>query len=167
MIFGARVNPDGSPSGTLARRVEGAIAEARNVRPRMFVATGGAGDAGPAEGRVIARLLAAAGVDDREILVEDRATDTLQSVLFCDALLRQRDDIECIVPCSSSYHNFRCAVLLRILGYPVRQGRMPSDLPYLGPWKWARYLFKEMLALPYDASLLWLRNRTTAARRNA
>ena len=99
--------------------------------------------------------------------VEDRATDTLQSVLFCDALLRQRDDIEYIVPCSSSYHNLRCAVLLRILGYPVRQGRMPPDLRHLGAWKWSRYVFKEMLALPYDATLLWLRDRWMAVRRNA
>lgn len=167
MIFGARVNPDGSPSGTLARRVEGALAAARDVRPRMFVATGGVGDAGPAEGQVIAGLLAAAGVDGSEILVEDRASDTLQSVLFCDALLRRCDDVECIVPCSSGYHNFRCAVLLRVLGYPVRRGRMPADLPYLGWWKWSRYVFKEMLALPYDATLLWLRIRTMAARRSA
>ena len=167
MILGACVTPNGSPNATLARRVEGALAEARDVRPRMFVATGGVSDVGPAEGRVIARLLAAAGVDESEILVEDRATDTLQSVLFCDALLRPRGDVECIVPCSSSYHNLRCAVLLRILGYPVRHGPMSPDLPHLGAWKWSRYVFKEILALPYDATLLWLRNSTRAARRKA
>jgi uncharacterized SAM-binding protein YcdF (DUF218 family) len=160
VIFGAAVRADGTPSGSLSRRVEGAYALAGNVRPRVFLATGGVGRYGPAEARVIHDLLVAAGALEQEILVEDKATDTLQSVLFCHALLRSRNDVDLLVPCSSGYHNFRCAVLFRMPGYRVRTGRMPPELPHLGPWKWGRYVLKEMLALPYDAALLLFHNAT-------
>jgi hypothetical protein len=43
-----------------------------------------------------------------------------------------------------------------MLGYRVRIGRMPPDLPHLGLLKWGRYVLKEAVALPYDAALLSL-----------
>jgi uncharacterized SAM-binding protein YcdF (DUF218 family) len=162
VIFGAAVRPDGTPSGSLTRRVEGAVALARDVRARVFLATGGIGRYGPAEASVIRDLLIAAGVAQQEILIEDQATDTLQSVLLCHDILRRRSDVESIVPCSSGYHNLRCALLFRLLGYRVRIGRMPADLPHLGFWKWSRYLLKEVIALPYDAALLLLRRSSKA-----
>jgi uncharacterized SAM-binding protein YcdF (DUF218 family) len=154
VIFGAAVGPDGAPSGTLARRIEGALALARDVRPRFFLATGGTGRSGLAEARVIQSVLLAAGVQEQEVIVEDQATDTLQSVLFCHEILRRRNDVDDLVACSSFYHNFRCASLLRMLGYRVRIGRMPADLPHLRWWTWSRYVLKEILATPYDAALL-------------
>src|SRR5882757_3699031 len=160
VIFGAAVLSDGTPSGSLMRRVEGALALASDQRPRMFLGTGGVGRHGPAEARVIHDLLLAAGVPEQEILIEDEASDTLQSVLLCHAILRRRTDVDFLVICSSGYHNVRCALLFRILGYPVRIGRMPPDLPYLGFWKWSRYVLKEALVLPYDVLLLLLRRAT-------
>jgi uncharacterized SAM-binding protein YcdF (DUF218 family) len=154
VIFGAAVRADGKPSGSLARRVEGALALAKDVRPRVFLATGGVGRYGPAEAEVIRDLLLAAGVQEKEVLIENRATDTLQSVLFCHTILRGRSDVDLLVPCSSNYHNFRCALLFRMLGYRIRIGRMPAELSRLGPWKWSRYVAKEILATPYDAALL-------------
>jgi len=163
VIFGAAVRADGTPSGSLARRVDGALALARAAPDRIFLPTGGVGRHGPAEALVMRGLLRAAGIADDDILVEDRAADTLQSVLFCDAILRRRQDIGLLVPCSSGYHNPRCALLFRMLGYRVRVGRMPPDLPHLGPLKWGVYVMKECIALPYDALLLLLRlvTRTT------
>ncbi len=157
VIFGAAIRPDGTASGSLVRRVEGALRLAREVPARMFLATGGVGRYGPAEAQVIRDLLVAAGIDEREILVEDQASDTLESVVFCDKILCRRDDINVLVPCSSRYHVPRCALLLRLAGYRVRVGRMPADRPYLGWIKWAAYVLKECIALPYDALLLLLR----------
>lgn len=62
--------------------------------------------------------------------------------------------MDLLVPCSSGYHNPRCALLFRLLGYRVRIGAMPPDLPHLGVLKWGTYVLKECLALPYDAVLL-------------
>jgi uncharacterized SAM-binding protein YcdF (DUF218 family) len=160
VIFGAAVLAGGKPSGSLSRRVEGALALASDVRPRVFLATGGVGRSGPAEARVIHDLLIAAGAQEGEIVVEDQATDTLESVLFCHAILSRRKDVDVLIPCSSGYHNFRCALLFRMLGYRVRLRRMPPDLPHLGLWKWLRYVLKETLALPYDATLLLFRRAT-------
>ncbi len=159
VIFGAAIRPDGTASGSLARRVEGALRLADEAPARMFLATGGVGRYGAAEAHVIRDLLVAAGVDGREILVEDQAADTLESVRFCDGILRLRSDIDLLVPCTSRYHVPRCALLFRLLGYRVRVGRMPADLPYLGWRKWTAYVLKECLVLPYDALLLLLRTR--------
>ena len=43
VIFGAAVRPDGQPSGTLRRRVEGAWQLATRPPPCKFIVTGGEG----------------------------------------------------------------------------------------------------------------------------
>lgn len=164
VIFGAAVRPDGTPSGSLRRRVEGALRLGEGVTDRLFLATGGVGRHGPAEALVIRDLLLAAGVAPHEILVEDKARDTLESVLFCHAILRRRPEVETVWPCSSDYHNPRCALLFRMLGYRVRRGRMPPDRPHLGVAKWGRYLLKEVIATPYDVVQLALRTGLGFAR---
>ncbi len=159
VIFGAAVKPDGTPSGSLLRRVDGALAIAATLPDCLFLATGGQGRFGAPEAEVIRERLLAAGVEAGRILTEDKARDTLESVIFCDAILRGRGDATLVAPCSSNYHNPRCALLLRIRGYRVRVWPMPPDRPHLGWLKWTRYLLKECIALPYDAVLLALRPR--------
>lgn len=70
VILGAAVRQDGTPSGSLSRRVEGALAFARSVGCAKFLATGGVGRHGPAEALVIRQLLRAGGIRDEDILVE-------------------------------------------------------------------------------------------------
>jgi uncharacterized SAM-binding protein YcdF (DUF218 family) len=154
IIFGAAVLPDGTASGSLSRRVNGALALARGVPNRVFLCTGGVGLHGPAEAIVARDLLIARGAGADEIVIEDRATDTLESVLLCDAILSARADAEYVVPCSSGYHLPRCILLLRLLGYAVRPGKMPPDRPYVALRQWLLYVAKEILATPYDAMLL-------------
>ena len=90
VIFGAAVLAGGKPSGSLSRRVEGALELASDVRPRVFLATGGVGRSGPAEARVIHDLLVAAGAQEGEIVVEDQATDTLALPYDATLLLFRR-----------------------------------------------------------------------------
>jgi uncharacterized SAM-binding protein YcdF (DUF218 family) len=159
VIFGAAVRADGSPSRSLAKRVDDAVTAGRRVLRRTFVATGGRGRTGPPEAHVIRELLMKHGIADADILIEDQATDTLQSVLRCHALLKQRPDVDYVIPCSSSYHNVRCALLFGLLGYRVKLERVASDRAHLGWAKWLRYVSKEALALPYDAGLLMMRRK--------
>ena len=149
--------PDGRPSGSLRRRVEGALKIAEALGGGLFIATGGQGRFGPPEAEVIRDLLLAAGVSGDRILVEDQARDTLESVVFCDAILRSRGDAGLVVPCTSGYHLLRCRLLFRMLGYRVRTWPMPADRPHIGWLKWTRYVAKEALAIPYDTVLLGLR----------
>jgi uncharacterized SAM-binding protein YcdF (DUF218 family) len=158
IIFGAAVRADGSPSGSLARRVEGAVAFARTVANPKFIATGGVGRHGPAEAVVIRELLMRDGIGQQDILLEDRARDTLDSIELCDAILAKCTDVEVVVPCTSTYHIPRCAMLLRMLGYTIRIAPMPADQPHLSLPKWLFYVIKECVALPYDALVLFLRH---------
>lgn len=151
VIFGAAVKPDGQPSGTLQRRVQGAWQLAKQHNTAVFIVTGGEGKHGPAEGLVMKRLLLDMGADESRILVEDRAQDTLQSVIYCADILRQQgNNAREVIVCSSSYHNYRCQMLFRMWGIPCRRGEMPGDRAALGTAKWLYYYFREAVAIPWD-----------------
>jgi len=151
VIFGAAVKPDGQPSGTLRRRVEGAWRLASHSQPGKFIVTGGEGRHGPAEAQVMRQLLLELGAEDGQILVEDQAQDTLQSVLHCRDILKQQTDASReVIVCSSPYHNYRCQLLFRLAGVPCCRGTMPSDRPSLGVAKWLFYYFRECAAIPWD-----------------
>jgi uncharacterized SAM-binding protein YcdF (DUF218 family) len=151
VVFGAAVKPDGQPSGTLQRRVEGAWRLGKDVAHGKFIVTGGVGRHGPAESEVMKRLLLELGAQEEQILVEDQAEDTMQSVLHCrDILNQQADASREVIVCSSRYHNYRCQMLFRLAGVPCRRGEMPSDRPTLGTAKWLYYYFREAAAIPWD-----------------
>jgi uncharacterized SAM-binding protein YcdF (DUF218 family) len=91
-------------------------------------------------------------VSEDHILVDDQSKDTLASAVACAHALKETTDH--VVVCSSSYHNPRCATLLRILGLKARIPAMPKDLPWLGPSKFSFYVLREAVALPWDVLLL-------------
>ena len=69
VIFGAAVKPDGQPSGTLLRRVQGAWQLAKQHNASRFIVTGGQGKHGPAEALVMKRLLLDMGTDESLSLI--------------------------------------------------------------------------------------------------
>jgi uncharacterized SAM-binding protein YcdF (DUF218 family) len=154
VIFGAAVRPDGTPSGTLQRRVAGALAIGKQLDFICYMPTGGAGAGGHVEAEVMRQMLIDAGTPPEAIIVEPLARDTLQSVRLCDSLLRAQGDVAAVIPCTSPYHLPRCALLLRLLGWPVRIMKMPGDAGVLQWHKLIWYYLKEIIALPYDAVLL-------------
>jgi len=164
VIFGAAVRPDGRASGSLQRRVEGALAWWRGHRDACFLPTGGVGRHGPAEAEVMRTMLIEGGVDPDRILVEDQARDTLESVRLCDRILRARPDVGAIICCTSPYHQPRCKLLFQMLGYSVILPPMPSDRPWLPLGKYLRFRGKELLSAPYDMLQLALWPRLKAAR---
>lgn len=154
VIFGAAVRDDGSSSGTLCRRVEGALTAAQGVDSARYMPTGGAGANGHIEADAIKDLLLRAGIPADAIISERLARDTLDSVRRCDALLRAAADAEWVTPCTSPYHLPRCVILFRVMGWKVRWTPMPSDRGALPWWKLLCYALKEVVALPYDLLLL-------------
>jgi uncharacterized SAM-binding protein YcdF (DUF218 family) len=129
----------------------------------MFLATGGKGRHGPPEAQVIGEGLMAGGVDPALILVESEARDTLESVRLCDRILRERGDCRRVVVCTSTYHQLRCALLLRLLGYRVAVPKVPNGWGRLKTRRYALALLKEAVATPYDAGLLLLWKGFSAA----
>lgn len=154
VIFGAAVRADGTPSGTLRRRVAGALSLGRGMSDARFLPTGGRGATGFVEADVMREMLIDAGVSPEMIVMEREASDTLDSIRLCDALMRVVGDVETVIPCTSRYHIPRCAILFRLLGWRVRTADMPGDAGLL-PWrKLLWYYAKEAAALPYDVALL-------------
>ncbi|MGL6109892.1 MAG: YdcF family protein [Rubrivivax sp.] len=159
VIFGAAVRADGSASGSLQRRCENAarfgLAAAGAGRDvPYFLATGGVGRHGPAEALVMRDILVEHGIPVQHILLEGEARDTLQSVRRCTRLLRRRPDVERVLVASSSYHNPRCTLLFRLAGFRSQPLPTASDRPHLGWPKWLRYVLKELIATPWDATVL-------------
>lgn len=154
IIFGAAVSADGTPSGSLQRRVDGAILAGRADAGMRFMPTGGRGATGYVEAEVMRDLLLAAGIAPARIIVEDRARDTLESVQLCNRLLRREGDVEYVEICTSRYHQPRCALLLRLLGWRVKVAHTPSDYGKLPIGKLVQFTLKEFVATPYDAVLL-------------
>jgi uncharacterized SAM-binding protein YcdF (DUF218 family) len=165
IVFGAGVRPDGRPSPVLRHRIQGALAWAGRDGT-MFLATGGKGRHGPPEAQVIREGLIAGGVDPARILVECAARDTLESVRLCGRILRERGDAARVIVCTSTYHQRRCALLLRLAGYRVVTPDVPNGWGRLKVRRYGVALLKEAIATPYDAGLLLLRRGASAVLRN-
>ena len=157
IIFGAGLRPDGTPSATLSRRIEAALAFGRAQPDALYLPTGGIGRHGPAEALAMAGRLAEAGVAAEAILVEPTARDTLASVLACRTLLRQIGHRGTVHAATSAYHLPRCLLLLRLAGLAAR-AVPPSPLPASACWRKRWYWrLREIPAIPWDAGLLLLR----------
>ena len=103
------------------------------------------------------------GIEPGRIIPEMHGRDTLESVRLCDAMLRRRGDCRRIICCTSAYHQPRCRLLFRLLGYRVVSPRMPSERGRLPTSTHLRYLLKEIVATPYDAVLLLIQPRKDEA----
>ena len=117
VIFGAAVRPDGSPSGTLKRRVRGAVDAASNNADATFVPSGGIGRHGPAEAEVMAGLLRDAGIPKTRIIEDRDAGDTFDSAVNVARIVRLRSNRFRIVVCSSAsdFERLNCARALKIV----------------------------------------------------
>lgn len=154
VVFGAAVSAQRRPSPVLAQRIAGACAWACRDPAAMVIATGALGRSGVAEASVIAEQLAACGVAKERIIVEPCGRDTLESVRRCHRILAARGDVARVVCCTSTYHQRRCALLFRLLGYRTTVPPMPSRWGQVGTMLYVRWVAKEVLATPYDALLL-------------
>lgn len=160
VVFGAAVRPDGSPSGTLRRRVDGAFRASHDYENVTFVVTGGLGEYAPSEAKVMAELLVAKGVPVARILQDDLSGDTLESIYRTRAIIKNDKERDShVVVCTSPYHAWRCQVLYRLVDIQAKRAKMPSDRPALGVLKWLYYYARECIALPWDVFLL-LRERS-------
>lgn len=167
IVFGAAVRPDGSPSGTLRRRIRTAVGMAENSRAVRYLVTGGLVRHPPAEAVVMRRLLLEMGAREDQILIEDRARNTRQSASLCAAILRQRDDVADVLLCSSRYHLPRCRMLLRLNGVRCRSGAASDDARAVGRGRYVYSWFREFVAMPLDALLVTSRRAWNGMARRA
>jgi vancomycin permeability regulator SanA len=158
VVFGAAVRADGGPSPALARRIAYAAHAARSVPDAPVLCSGAAGKVGPSEASVMAGALAAAGVAERRLILDEASVDTLQSVIAAGRFIR-RERLAGAVICSDRYHIPRIRLLLGALGVatapgPLQPGRAGTPLRH-----WTRMRLREGIAIPYDLSIVLARRR--------
>jgi uncharacterized SAM-binding protein YcdF (DUF218 family) len=154
VVFGAAVRADGSPSGTLERRVRSAWLFGRCCPNTKYLVSGGAGRSGYPEWQVMRGLLLQFGVPGDCIVAETLGTDTLTQVQYCTQILKAlpMQGYEVYVA-TSRYHQARCRALFAVFGIKTHiVASLPDrfDLPLRRIlWFWMRELF----AFPYDLIL--------------
>lgn len=151
-IFGSRVMPDGSPSGSLRRRIEGAYqCSLTQMDPCFFVTGGTTNISVPTEAAVMARELLAKGVTPTQIIQDHQSTDTLDSVLIAANVLSKQIPI---LVCSDNYHVLRITVLLRMMGFNAKPLWIASGRSATGTLRWCYMWFRDLVATFYDSLLL-------------
>jgi len=156
VIMGAAVDRDGRPGAAVVRRTRAALRFGEQRPDTLYLPTGGARGGGPIEADVMARLLVDGGVHAEAIIVDDRAQDTLQSVVNCTDIIR-RLGASCVVVCTDRYHLPRCRVLFRLAGVVTHAAPIPADLDTVGSLPRGFYWLRELIALPFDTLLLLCR----------
>jgi uncharacterized SAM-binding protein YcdF (DUF218 family) len=153
IVLGAAVWPNGQPSPALRLRVAHAVQALRADQGRRLLMTGGMGKHPPAEAHLMRQLALDAGVTTSCILVEDRATSTLQSALRCSRILRQHGWSTALIV-TDRYHLRRALLVFRSLGIQVCGSAPPSRRYSRKRWKRWFYRVRELFALAWYALLV-------------
>ncbi|MDK2764562.1 YdcF family protein [Alteromonas sp. 07-89-2] len=151
-IFGSRVLEDGTPSGSLARRISGALDINETFGYGLFFVTGGSTQEGiPTEASVIKKALIDAGINQDCIVSDEDSTDTLESVYAARKLLPSESKV-CV--CSDNYHVIRISLLMRLLGIEAIPMWITSGRQKTGTINWLYMWFRDLIATFYDVTLI-------------
>lgn len=122
VILGARtINGKVTPllRGRLDKAIE--LYSSQSEPQLLMVPTGGQGhDEKEPEGVSMARYLRDQGIPESQILIEDRAKDTVENLEFSDALVRERQPEGHLWLVTSDYHALRAGLASRQLGLEAR-----------------------------------------------
>lgn len=138
VVLGAAVWPHGQASPALQRRMLHAITLVQRGVATHLLLTGGVGKHPPAEAHVMQRLAHEHGIPSTNLIIEDRATSTLESARLCSDLLRQHGWNRAIVT-TDAYHLARALFAFRCFGVQVVGSAAPGQ-PARRLWKrWYHY----------------------------
>ena len=112
IVPGCAVRPDGTPSGSLRRRTERAIALWHDGVAPTLVLTGGLGRFPPAEAVAAAELAQAHGIPATALVLEDRSTTTAENAAYAARLLEEPTRMSVLVV-TDCFHAWRCTHLFR------------------------------------------------------
>lgn len=149
IVLGAAVWPHGQPSPALRRRVAHGIGLLAQGRGHRLLCTGGLGTYAPAEAYVMQRLALEAGIPAARIMVEDQATSTFWSAVYCTHLLAQHGWSTALIV-TDRYHLPRALWTFRCLGRPLGLTAIGSAVPGHNAtrrrWRWYA---RELCAWPW------------------
>lgn len=106
------------------------------------------------EAEVMRDLALKEGVAVENIIVEDRATTTFESVLECSRIMHQKKWSSAIVV-TDPYHLFRAIVVFRCFGIQAIGSAAAGGRQSNRTWKWYYYYLREGVALPWYLLLVF------------
>lgn len=160
LIFGAALQPDGSPRRVLISRLQAAIAFGKQFSCPIFIPTGGNPCSGNTEATVMKSYLLQAGIAPQQIICEDQARNTIESVRYCSVILKQlkyQPKKQIITVISSAYHGPRCWWLMHLAGWRVHLAPAPTisaSRSFFKRWKWR---LREIPAIIWDSFRFYLK----------
>ena len=116
IILGAKVNEDGI-SKTLKRRLDKAIEYYNTNKNINIIVSGGQGsDELVTEALAMKNYLVKNGVSEDKIIMEDKATTTLENIIFSKKIITDKNLKGKVLIVTSDYHLFRGQFISSILG---------------------------------------------------
>lgn len=118
IVLGAAVHGD-TPSLALTHRLEGALEYMNSYPESIAIVSGGKGDGeNITEAQCMYQWLVENGADPERILMEDKATSTMENLQFSFEIIRSLGDEPDgnIAIVSSSYHLYRAKTMAGLLG---------------------------------------------------
>jgi len=115
LILGNTVNADGNLSDRLRGRVERGLGLYQSGLVRKIVVSGGLGKEGHYEGDAMASWLAARGVPEVDIIVDNEGSNTAATARNFVAL-REQHGLDSVIVVSQFFHVSRCRLALERVG---------------------------------------------------
>lgn len=145
LILGARVRADGTPTDSLRRRTLHGISLYQTGRVRALILSGDGG-LGVSQAQAMAALCMAAGLPERDLLLDPLSKTTEENLRFAVPLLEGLGTRRVVV-ISDPYHLPRAALVARRLGLDV-QSSGPS-------WRTLSWRLSMRMVLREGAAYVW------------
>ncbi len=159
IVFGAGVARGGGPGPALTRRVRTAARLFEQGLSSHIILTGGVGKHPPAEALVMKELAVQEGVPEKNIVIEDKAATTFQSVVNCLSIMRLRNWMSAHIV-TDPFHMLRCRLTFKLLGWRTTGSATTGGEQDYPKWKWIYYYLREITAMPLYALLCLLKRLT-------
>ncbi len=157
VVLGAAVGAGGGASAALRRREAEGVRRLEAGQAPVLLLSGGKGDGGPAEARVMADLALAAGVAEARLVLEPDSRSTFENARHSVRLMRARGWTRALVV-TDTVHLPRALLAFRAAGIEAQGAAAKGGARDEPAWTWPYHLAREALAL------LWYAARIAAGR---
>ena len=151
IVLGAAVYKD-QPSLTLVRRLEGALQYLNEHPKTIAIVSGGKGSGEEiTEAQAMHDWLIARGIPEARIIMEPKATSTLENLQYSFDIIRARGDAPQgkVAIVSSAYHLYRAKLMARNLGVPDAAG-------VAAPWGYFFVMLNYFIREAFGVTHLWV-----------
>lgn len=118
VVFGNKVNEDGSLSPRLKARLDKCLSCARKNNEALILVSGGIGKEGFAEGDKMAEYLLQSGISKNRLLIDNNGNNTLATLQNCQKIADSMS-IGSIEAITQFYHKRRVLLTARNMGLPL------------------------------------------------